>query len=164
MARKTKTLRIPDEDGNRDRGKAFLLTEMAAIPAEKWAMRAFIALSRSNADIPTDVLGMGWAGLALIGLHGLAGLQFGEAEPLLDEMWNCVTVIPDPDGHPDVTRPLLMGDVEELETILRIRQEVFNLHANFSELVARFRKMNSDRRAADLAAAQLTSMSTSPEA
>lgn len=129
MARKTAKIVI-DEDG-RDKGKVFLLTEMAASKAEKWATRALLLLSRSGIDFPEDMLGSGMAGLAIYGLRALPMLNFHEAEPLLDEMWECVQIVPDP-SHPQVTRPLIEDDIEEVTTRIKLRTEIFNLHVSFS--------------------------------
>ena len=131
--RKTTTVTIA-EDG-RDRGKAFLLTEMPASRAEKWATRALLMLSRSGIDFPAELLGSGMAGIAVYGLRALPLLDFNEAEPLLDEMWDCLQIIPDP-SHPNVTRPLLEDDIEEIATRIKLRTEIFNLHVSFSQPAA----------------------------
>ena len=46
MARKTKIVTIAAE--GRDYGKSYLLTEMPALKAEKWATRAMMALIRER--------------------------------------------------------------------------------------------------------------------
>ena len=63
--RKTKTVTIESE--NRDHGKCFLLTEMSAAAAEKWAARAFLALAKSGVNLPDGVADMGLAGVAAAG-------------------------------------------------------------------------------------------------
>lgn len=115
----------------RDHGKVFVLTEMPATQAEKFAMRAFLAMSRSGMEIPDDVQGLGLAGLAMLGLNAIAGMQFGEAEPLMDEMMACVKLQYDP-KHPEATRALIADDVEEVGTLLAIRKELLTLHTGFS--------------------------------
>lgn len=131
MARKTAKTVI-GEDGGRDRGKAFLITEMPASKAEKWATRALLLLSRSGIDFPAEMLGSGMAGIAVYGLRALPLLDFNEAEPLLDEMWDCIQIIPDP-SHQNVTRPILEDDIEEIATRIKLRTEIFNLHVSFSQ-------------------------------
>ena len=133
MARKTATVTI-DEDG-RDLGKVFLLREMPASQAEKWAARAFLAMARSGIDIPDDMAGAGLAGIAAVGLKAIGGLGFAEAEPLMDEMFACIQIIPDP-ARPAVVRALVESDTEEISTRLRLRKEVFGLHVDFSGLAA----------------------------
>ena len=104
MARKTATVTI-SEDG-RDSGKTFFLREMPATQAEKWAIKALIALSKSGVDVPEDIAESGMAGIALIGLKALSGINFSDAEPLLDEMFQCIQLIPDP-NRPQVMRGLI---------------------------------------------------------
>lgn len=130
MARKTKTVRIPAGD-SRDAGKTFLLTEMSAADAEKWAIRALGAISNSGLDIPPEFTQMGMGALVSIGFRGLMTMQFGEAEPLLDEMMECVQIIPDP-KRPEVVRPADDEDIEEVQTRLLLRSEVFEIHTGFS--------------------------------
>ena len=130
MARKTAKTVI-GEDGGRDKGKCFLITEMPASKAEKWATRALLLLSRSGIDFPEDMLGSGMAGIAVYGLRALPMLNFHEAEPLLDEMWDCLQIIPDP-AHPNVTRTLIEDDIEEISTRIKLRTEIFNIHVSFS--------------------------------
>lgn len=133
MARKTATVTIEAE--GRDLGKVFLLREMPASQAEKWAARAFLAMARSGIDIPDDLAGAGLAGIATVGLKAIGGLGFAEAEPLMDEMFACIQIIPDP-ARPAVVRALVESDTEEISTRLRLRKEVFGLHVDFSGLAA----------------------------
>lgn len=133
MGRRTKVVTITDE--GRDKGKTFLLTEMPASKAEAWAYRVILALTNSNAEIPDGVTGM--AGLAQIGLKGLAGLPWLVAEPLLKEMFECVQFQPDPKVSRE-PRPLEPAggegdyDIEEVATRIKLRKEVFQLHVDFS--------------------------------
>lgn len=129
MARKTSIVTVAA--AGRDKGKQFLLTELPATRAEKWALRAFLALSKSGVEVPENIMAMGMAGIAMIGLKALPGLSFELAEPLLDEMMSCVVAIPDP-KRPDITRPLIEDDTEEISTILMLRREVLALHVDFS--------------------------------
>jgi hypothetical protein len=129
MARKVKTVVI-DQDG-RDKGKHFLLTEMAAMQAEKWAMRALLALGQSGIDIPDDIAETGMAAIAAFGIKTIASVEFEAAAPLMDEMLECVTIIPDP-SKPNVTRNLIEDDIEEVKTLALLRGEVLELHTGFS--------------------------------
>ena len=115
----------------RDAGKKFRITEMPSWQAEKWALRAFMALARSGVDVPEDVQELGLAGLAQLGLKALAGASFEEAEPLLDEMMTCVKFVSSA-GH---ERDLLPDEIEEVATRLQLRGEIFKLHTDFSEPV-----------------------------
>lgn len=131
--RKTTTVTI-DSQG-RDHGKTFLLREMPASQAEKWAMRAFLGLAKSGATVPEGLSESGMAGIATLGFRALSGITFDLLEPLLDEMFECVSLIPDP-SRPQVVRALIEDDIEEVGTRLRLRKEVFALHVDFSQAAA----------------------------
>jgi len=94
------------EDG-RDKGKTFVLTEMPASQAEKVGQRmAFaMALAASSGDA-------------------------SRLEALMDEVMRCVQVRPDP-ARPEIIRPLVEDDIEEIETRVRLRREVAELHTGF---------------------------------
>lgn len=137
MARNTVNYTITDE--GRDKGKVFVLTELPASHAEAWAMRALMALMAAGADISPEVVNAGMAGMAQVGLQALAGLKWEVAEPLLEEMWKCVKVMPDP-ARPQVVRDLLQGeggeDIEEISTRVKLRAEVWKLHVGFFKAAA----------------------------
>lgn len=143
MARKTTIVTIA-ADG-RDKGKTFLIREMPAMQAEKWGIRAILALGRAGAPVDEEATqGGAMAALASLPLSILASLRrmdFDDAEPLLDEMMGCVSVIPDPSktlpgSDVPFTRPLVTSDdaadIEEIPTLLRLRSEAFELHTGFS--------------------------------
>ena len=129
MARKTTTISITD--AGRDQGKTYVITEMPATQAEKWAARAFLALAQSGVDVPDDVAQAGLAGIAAISLRAFAGVPWHLAEPLLDEMMRCITFMPDP-ARPMVVRPLIEDDIEEIVTRVRLREAIISLHIDFS--------------------------------
>lgn len=114
-------------DGKRDAGKVFRITEMPAAQAEKWAVKALLALTRADVDIG-NAQGLGMAGIAVLGLQAFGGVNFAEAEPLMDEMFACVQAVP----SPGIVRPLVEDDTEEIATRARLRAEVFTLHTGFS--------------------------------
>ena len=129
MARKTKTVTITFE--GRDKGKKYLLTEMPASRAEKWAARGILALAHAGIEVPEEISGLGMAALAVVGLRALGRVSFAEAEPLMDEMMECIQAIPDP-GKPAIIRLLVEDDIEEVATRAYLRSEVFELHVGFS--------------------------------
>lgn len=118
-------------DGNRDNGKVFRLTEMPAVQAEKWAARALLAMSRSGVEIPEEAMTAGAATLLAAGLRSFTSMAFEDAETLLDEMFHCIQVVPNP-SQPLVTRALIDDDVEEVTTRLFLRGEVIEIHTGFS--------------------------------
>ena len=133
--RKTTVVTIDDE--GRDKGKTFVLKEMPASIAERWATRALLTLARSGVQLPADIEKAGWAGMALLGFQALSQAKFEDVQPLLDEMWQCVSIRPDA-RHPEIVRPLLWtldgegDDIMEVMTMLKLRAEIFNLHSGFS--------------------------------
>ena len=129
MARKT--LRYTVGDAGRDQGKVFVITEMPASQAEKWAIRAFMAAAGAGAQIPDDLHAQGMAGLFRIGSEALAKIPFELAEPLLDEMMDCVQIAPSP-ANPSVVRSLIEDDIEEVATRVRLRTQILQLHVGFS--------------------------------
>jgi hypothetical protein len=117
-------------DTGRDQGKTFLIREMPASQAEKWAARAFLALAKSGVQLPEGIERAGFAGIATVGAMALAGVTFHEAEPLMDEMFRCVSF--SPAGGQYQGRPLIEDDIEEVATRLKLRIEVMELHTGFS--------------------------------
>ena len=103
---------------------------MPAMQAEKWATRALIALTKSGVEIPDDIASSGLAGIAMLGMKAISGINFYEAEPLLDEMLDCVEIIPDKNNR-NFKRSDIQTDIEEVSTLFKLRSEVFNLHTNF---------------------------------
>lgn len=130
--RNTKVVTV-SADG-RDRGKSYLLTEMSAFRAEKWGMRAMLALENSGFRVPDELKGSGMAGIAALGgqqvLNGR--LDFAEFEPLLDDMMTCVQFLPNPSNLLSV-RPIreVADDIEEVSTLFELRKEVLLLHLGF---------------------------------
>lgn len=129
MPRHTKSVTVI-ADG-RDNGKTFLITEMPASQAEKWAFRALSALAKAGVDVPEDVAKMGLPAIATLGIKAVCGMDFAEAEPLMDEMFACIQIIPDM-SKPEVRRGLIEADIEEVKTRVTLRKEWLALHTGFS--------------------------------
>lgn len=132
MGRKT-AIFIGTDD--RDKNKRFIITEMPALKAERWALRALMALANSGVELSSDIRESGFAGLAYLGLDALQKLKYEDVGVLLDEMLDCVRIAPDP-KNPDSTRELVLNeregdDIEEVSTLLKMRQKIFELHASF---------------------------------
>lgn len=133
MARSTINYTVTDE--GRDKGKLFVITELPAAQGEAWAMRAILALTAEGVDIPPNFERLGMAGMVEIGVRSLTKLRWEVAAPLLAEMWQCVKIIPDP-AKPHVVRDLIEQDIEEIMTRIKLRMEIFKLHADFLTAVA----------------------------
>ena len=127
--RNTKSLTITEP--GRDQNKVFVLTEMSAMRAEKWAARALCAIVNAGIAIPDEFKGTGMAGIAAIGAHQILNFRFAEFEPLLDEMMSCVKLKPDHADLPPRDIVESADDIAEVSTILQIRREVLLLHTNF---------------------------------
>lgn len=130
--RKTATVTVELE--GRDKGKIFLLTEMPAAAAEKWALRMFVALKGSGSEVAESVVRLGMVGVALSGLNVFlrADVDPKVLEPLLDEMLTCIKIVRDP-NRPDIATPMRPDfDIDEVSTLLWLRSEVIRLHTNFS--------------------------------
>ena len=132
MARKTLCYEVKDE--GRDKGKIFIITEMPASQAEKWAMRALLGMSSNGVDIPDEAIFMGMASLVSLGLNMLGKLPYAEAIVLFDEMMACVQIQPNP-KQPEIVRALVEDDIEEIKTRLKLRAAVINLHVDFFKAV-----------------------------
>ncbi|VVE82838.1 hypothetical protein [Pandoraea sputorum] len=128
MARKEVVITI--EDSGRDKGKTFKMVEMDAVSAERWALRAIFALMGAGVEVPDDIGKAGMSGLFAIGLQALGKLPFHVAEPLLDDMWQCVRIVRDP-RHPEMSFQPTDEDVEEVTTRLKLRAAVMKLHLDF---------------------------------
>jgi hypothetical protein len=125
-----KTAKYVVAEEGRDKGKTFIITEMPASKAEAWAVKAILALMEGNVQIPEGFENMGMAGMAEIGIRALSGLKWEVAEPLLNEMWQCVQIMPDP-ARTNIIRDLIEEDIEEVMTRIKIRLEIWNLHTDF---------------------------------
>ena len=156
--RKTKIVPITAE--GRDKGKMFLLREMSASQAERWAVRAFLALSRSGFDVPPSVVSSGFAGLAAFGIRAIAGASYADAEPLLAEMFSCIDALPDP-ARPSIQRALVEDDIEEVATRVFLRGELIELHTGFSIAAALSKQLAAAKTTDDDTSAIPTSPSPS---
>jgi hypothetical protein len=119
---------VPENRRNRDGGKTFIITEMPALQAERWANRAVLAVGNSGAKID-HVKGAGIAGIATLGFKALFGISEGPAIELADELMTCIKIkVPAlPAG-----RPLTDDDIEEVTTRWLLKEKVFELHTGFS--------------------------------
>lgn len=156
--RKVETVVVP-RWGTRDDGKTFILTEMFASKAEKWAWRLFLAVKGTTASVPEEIAALGMVAVAIRGLNSFlaADVKFELIEPLLDEMFECVKMIRDP-RYPDVATALADDDIEEVQTRAWLRSEVLRLHTNFSLVDAALEWISATSRAA-----AMQNMQTSPQ-
>ena len=124
MALKTKKIVI---EKGRDSGKEFLITEMSAAKIDNWAMRVLLALAGSNIDVGAASDGM--LGMAKVALSALGKIPPDTAIPLLDELLECVQIVPK-GGSPRELN-LDLNDIEDFTNLFFLRKEVFQMHTDF---------------------------------
>lgn len=123
-----KSVEITIDVEGRDKGKRFLITEMDAFRTEAWARRALGAMARSGVAMPANAMAGTMGTMAILGVQALLAAPHSETEPLFTEMMESVQSV-----QPAATRPLnAADDIEEIATIVRLRDEVFKLHVGFS--------------------------------
>ncbi|MBI1213621.1 MAG: hypothetical protein GC190_19355 [Alphaproteobacteria bacterium] len=128
--RKTKVFKVTAE--NRDKDKTFLLIEWPASVTEEWGMRALMAVAQSGVQLPEGVMGSGVAGVAALGLQAVMRVNSAEIVQLVNELMSCVMALPSGEAKPDLARPLIEEDIEEVTTRLILKGQVFELLTGFS--------------------------------
>lgn len=148
MARKTRDVVVPElpHCENRDLGKTFKITEWPAARADKWLQRFAWTLTKGGASLPIDARGLGWEGVAIVGINALLRGQIDPEVmiPLADELLECVQIVPDP-KQPASARAIVEAaeDVAEVQTRWWLRDQVVSVHTNFSFLDALSRVVSS---------------------
>jgi hypothetical protein len=86
--RKTKLVKVPrfETGDNRDHGKLFLITEWPAARADTWMQKVAFAFNQGAGAIPLDLSGIGWEGIAIIGINTFlrGAVKSEDMIPLLD--------------------------------------------------------------------------------
>lgn len=119
-------------DDGRDRGKVFHLTEMSATRAEKWAMRTMRAMLAAGIPITPEMMAGGIGSLAAMNPAAILNVDIDEVFALGDELMSCVEMKPDR-AHPELIRPLVENDIEEIKTRLNLKLAVYRLTVGFSQ-------------------------------
>jgi hypothetical protein len=140
VARKTEIVRVPKEWGKRDADKHFLITEWDADHVESWGIKLALACARSRSDLPQNITGIGWEGVALLGINVFlrGDVDAAEITPIFNELLECVKMVRDPQaydknkGGPVVTDIVSPDDIEEVATRLWLRSEVLRVTLGFS--------------------------------
>ena len=127
-----------DETGQRDNGKTFVITELPADQAERWALRVLLAVGRAGVELPEGITAAslateaGMATLAAVGFKALMSIPWDDAAPLLAEMLSCVQY----EHASNVPAQRIMEgaacQIEEAKTFFALRLKVFELHTGFS--------------------------------
>lgn len=122
---------IVEEEG-RDKGKEFLITEMSAWDADSLAQDIFRAMGDSNySSIPADVIAMGCAGLATVGLSVISASSPEVARQLRDRLMSTVDIIITNDGKRQQRKVNGSLDFEEVSTIRHLLDKVFQVNFDF---------------------------------
>ncbi|EOV3349163.1 hypothetical protein ACONGJ_003521 [Edwardsiella piscicida] len=124
------------EDNNRDRGKEFIITEMSAWDADEMAQDLFRSMGESNfTGVPPDVIAMGCAGLATLGMNVLSVAPPEVSRNLRDRLISTVEVVIRHDGGQKI-RKVIPEDFEEVETIRKLLDRVFEANFSFLSIAA----------------------------
>ncbi|EKN4025226.1 hypothetical protein NUA08_004253 [Yersinia enterocolitica] len=130
MARK-EIVYIVDAEG-RDNGKEFIITEMSAWDADSLAQDIFRAMGDSNyTGIPADVIAMGCAGLATVGLSVISASSPDVAHTLRDRLMSTVEIVITHDGNRSRRQVKGSIDFEEVSTIRNLLDKVFQTNFDF---------------------------------
>ncbi|EFB9235703.1 hypothetical protein INE26_004784 [Escherichia coli] len=119
------------EDDNRDNGKEFIITEMSAWDADELAQDLFRSMGESGfSGIPADVIAMGCAGLATLGLNVISAASPEVARELRDRLMSTVQIVITHEGSRQV-RTVKPVDFEEVSTIRQVMDKVFKVNFDF---------------------------------
>ncbi|EPB7456777.1 hypothetical protein [Citrobacter freundii] len=130
MARKEIPFIVETE--GRDKGKEFLITEMSAWDADSLAQDIFRAMGDSNySSIPADVIAMGCAGLATVGLSVISASSPEVARQLRDRLMSTVDIIITNEGQRQQRKVNGSLDFEEVSTIRSLLDKVFQVNFDF---------------------------------
>ncbi|MGT3277443.1 hypothetical protein ACX1IE_17820 [Yersinia enterocolitica] len=135
MARK-EIIYIVDAEG-RDNGKEFIITEMSAWDAEELSEEIYRAMGHGEFNsLPADVVAMGVAGLATVGVSVLAAAPASVSRPIADRILSTVEIVITNEGK-GITRAIKPIDFEEISTIRTLKDKVFELNFGFLSLAAK---------------------------
>lgn len=116
----------------RDKGKEFIITEMSAWDADTLSQDLFRAMGDSNyTGIPADVIAMGCAGLATVGLSVMSASSPEVAHMLREKLMATVDIVITDEGRRNqrkVNGPL---DFDEVSTIRDVMDKVFKINFDF---------------------------------
>ncbi len=117
---------------NRDKGKEFIITEMSAWDADSLAQDIFRAMGESNyTGIPPDVIAMGCAGLATVGLSVISASSADVARMIRDRLMDTVEIVITHEGKRNQRKVNGPIDFEEVSTIRAVLDKVFQVNFDF---------------------------------
>ncbi|MEQ5327050.1 hypothetical protein, partial [Proteus sp. fly-1008] len=96
--------------------------------ADNWAMRALFAIANGGIDIEGINPNMGMLGMAQVAIKALSGIKPDVGIPLLDELLECVQVLP---SSGNARALIIDSDIKDLSTMFKLRKEVLAIHIDF---------------------------------
>lgn len=112
----------------RDAGKVFKITEMPAFQMDRWATRALLVLGKAKKGGILTISSMSIEDL----LSSLSGVNYDEAEPLLQELLECCSFVKN--GQSIVLKKdVIDGIIEDWTTLFKLRMEALTLCIGFLE-------------------------------
>ena len=112
----------------RDAGKVFKVTEMPAFQMDRWATRALLVLGKAKKGGILTISSMSIEDL----LSSLSGVNYDEAEPLLQELLECCSFVKN--GQSIVLKKdVIDGIIEDWTTLFKLRMEALTLCIGFLE-------------------------------
>ncbi|QDH17407.1 hypothetical protein [Swingsia samuiensis] len=115
-----------------DAGKKFVITRMSAFAADKWARHTIKALIQAGVKVPPSGIKAG-----LLGMSGLAMNIFGymdneECDKAFEALMKCAKIV----RAGTVPSEILDADIDDAETLVKLREEAFKLHVDFFKAAA----------------------------
>lgn len=131
MARK-EFVHVIEDNASRDFGKTFIITEMSALDGHTMAQDIFRTMGKEGyTGIPDDVISMGCAGLATLGVSVLNAASKEVALQLRSALLSCVKISIENDGKEVVRNLNAQLDIEEISTINKLLDAVFDINFSF---------------------------------
>ncbi len=132
MARKTITITIKD----RDKDLAFQLTEMPAMKAEKWKIRAIMLLLSSDIEMPQGASIEEGINQFMVGgaeklFKALSKVDVDKAINLFDEMLYSCVQLSTQGVNTQLNEAIIDSNVEDSSTLTKLRFECLKLHFDF---------------------------------
>lgn len=133
MARKQEHIII--EEDNRDKGKHFIITEKSALDVHQICQDLYkIMMDNNYFSIPADIISMGTAGLATIGLSILSSSGSEVSKALTSLMLNDIDILITHDGKNIARKLNVADDIEEVSTINKLIDRAFYLNIAFVKI------------------------------
>lgn len=130
MARKEIPFIVTEE--GRDKGKEFLITEMSAWDAHELSQDLFRAMGDCNfSGISADVIAMGCAGLATLGLDVLSMSSPDVSNSLRERLISTVQIVITSESGRILRKVNAAIDFEEVSTIRTVLDKVFQVNFDF---------------------------------